>query len=210
MKLGFQLLHHNTTNPHFIQINKLINNIFCVQKFPFVNTARSHAYNGPILGSFVEVTWGFFFSSSEEISVWTVQMETKISEVHIYDTYLWKVKLRFYSFASYMNKIRDSIQGHEPPHSHIHAEAVTCEELLRWKFCESANLHMRARACCLWTWLLWLAICCNKRQVSPFWFFAPQCGKQTDTTILHLEAPSGPPATSIPPGNRTYNNISTH
>lgn len=117
------------------------------------------------------------------------RLETKISEVHIYHTYMWKVELWFYTSASYINKIRDSIQGHEPPHSHIHAEAVTCEELLRWKFCESANLHMRARACCLWTWLLWLAICCNKRQVSPFWFF---CSSVWETDRHNNTSPWGP------------------
>lgn len=111
------------------------------------------------------------------LSAWTVEMATKYLR-YIYHTYLWKVKLWFYISASYTNKTRDSIQGHEPPHSHIHAEAVTCEELLRWKFCESANLHMRARACCLWTWLLWLAICCNKRQVSPFWFLLLNVGNR--------------------------------
>jgi len=83
----------------------------------------------------------------------------------------------------------DSIHGHEPPHSQTHAEAVTCEELLRWKSCESANLHMRARACCLWTWLLWLAICCNKRQVSPLLVF---CSSMWETDRHNNTSPWGP------------------
>lgn len=144
------------------------------------------------------------FSASNEISVKLQWTGTQIDDVYTIPSVeviplLLTQSLREHSWtwASHI-------------HTHTHAEAVTCEELLRWKSCESANLHMRARACCLWTWLLWLAICCNKRQVSPLLVFAPQCGKQTDTTILHLEAPCGPPATSIPPGKRTYNNISTH